>query len=377
MDCMGIYVHIPFCVKKCNYCDFLSWPLKGETEQDRYTGSLVQEIGMARQILPENCPVDSVFVGGGTPSILTLKNLEKIFSALDRNFSLEPSAEITIECNPGTCCRTKFQEYRKFGINRISFGVQSADQAELHTLGRIHSFEDAVSSFDDARAAGFDNINIDLMSAIPGQTLPGYKETLRKVLVMEPEHISAYSLIIEEGTPFYERYRDTPPVDEETDRQMYSLTKEMLRECGYERYEISNYARSGYECRHNLKYWSGGDYIGFGVGASSKIAGVRYKNETDPERYADCIRHGESVARQEEILSREDEMSEFFILGLRKTDGVSEEEFEARFLLRADSVYGNQIRKFVENGLLSRKEGRIYLTERGMDISNYVLCEFL
>lgn len=215
------------------------------------------------------------------------------------------------------------------------------------------------------------------MSAIPGQTVESYEKTLHEILRLEPEHISAYSLIIEEGTYFYEQYQDTPPVDEETDRKMYSLTKKLLARYGYERYEISNYAKKGYSCRHNLKYWSDGDYIGFGIGAGSKIANVRYKNETGINRYIEGIRDGTGVAKEEEILDREAQMSEFFILGLRKTAGISLKEFAERFLEDADSVYGKQIRKFLHNGLLIQDGGRLYLSDRGLDLSNYVLCEFI
>lgn len=385
MDPIGIYIHIPFCIRKCRYCDFLSW-VAGEEEQNRYTEYLVREINRMelfhRQDGGEDREeaahtVDSVFIGGGTPSLLSLENMERIMAAVSDRFQLDPSAEVTLECNPGTADFSRFRTYRELGVNRLSIGVQSAVDEELGLLGRIHSFEEAKTSFLLARKAGFTNINVDLMSAIPGQTVESYEKTLHEILRLEPEHISAYSLIIEEGTYFYEQYQDTPPVDEETDRKMYSLTKKLLARYGYERYEISNYAKKGYSCRHNLKYWSDGDYIGFGIGAGSKIANVRYKNETGINRYIEGIRDGTGVAKEEEILDREAQMSEFFILGLRKTAGISLKEFAERFLEDADSVYGKQMRKFLHNGLLIQDGGRLYLSDRGLDLSNYVLCEFI
>lgn len=382
---IGIYIHIPFCIRKCRYCDFLSWAA-GEEEQNQYTGYLVREIGMMELFHRQGSesdredahPVaDSIFIGGGTPSLLSLENMERIMTAVSDHFQIAPSAEVTLECNPGTADFSKFMAYRELGINRLSIGVQSAVDEELARLGRIHSFEEAKASFRFAREAGFTNINVDLMSAIPGQTVESYGKTLHKILCMEPEHISAYSLILEEGTPFYEQYQGIPPVDEETDREMYSLTKELLARHGYERYEISNYAKKGYSCRHNLKYWSDGDYIGFGIGASSKIANVRYKNKTERKWYETGIRSGMGVAEEEEVLDRAAQMSDFFILGLRKTAGISLKEFAERFLQDADSVYGKQIRKFLHNGLLIQEGERLYLSERGLDVSNYVLCEFI
>lgn len=382
---IGIYIHIPFCVKKCKYCDFLSWAA-GEEEQDRYTEALVQEISMAELVHRQgiggdengaDLTVDSLFIGGGTPSLLSLENMERILGAVSDRFRIDPSAEITIECNPGTAVVSKFSAYRELGINRLSIGVQSAVEEELRQLGRVHSFREAKDSFLLARKAGFTNINVDLMSAIPGQTVESYRRTLQEILSLEPEHISAYSLILEEGTFLYEQYRGISPVDEETDREMYSLTKELLARYGYERYEISNYAKKGYSCRHNLKYWSGGDYIGFGIGASSKIGGVRYKNKTVMKQYEERIRNRKGVADEEEVLDKAAQMSEFFILGLRKTAGISLKEFAEHFQEDADTVYGKQIRKFLQSGLLLREGERLYLSDRGLDLSNHVFCEFI
>lgn len=320
---------------------------------------------------------DTVFIGGGTPSILPVEHMERIFEALSERFRLSEDAEITVECNPGTAGKEVFQAYRSIGINRVSFGFQSVIDDELKKLGRIHTAAEAEEAFWLARKSGFDNINIDLMSAIPGQTLDSYRTTLGAVLALDPEHISAYSLIIEEGTPFYAEYEEKPPVDEDTDRAMYAMTKDLLAEGGYRRYEISNYAKERFSCRHNLKYWSGVDYIGFGLGASSKIGNVRYKNETDIRTYTEKVQKGENITCIEEVLQPEDEMAEFFILGLRKTEGVSRSEFAARFSENDMDRYGDLLCQCEKEGLLAFSGDRIAFTDRGLDVSNCVLCRFL
>lgn len=374
---IGIYIHIPFCVRKCNYCDFLSFPAENKCQR-QYVDCLIKEI----QEFPRNqfrtcVEADTVFVGGGTPSILTARQMERIFCALRECIPISEQAEITIECNPGTATYDKFCAYQRMGINRISFGVQSAVEEELERLGRIHTFSEAVSSFWLARKAGFKNINIDLMSAIPGQTLSSYRHSLEQIVALSPEHISAYSLIVEEGTPFYEKYRKKPPVDEDTDREMYALTKEFLSQHGYERYEISNYAKSGYECQHNLKYWSGKDYVGFGIGASSRIKNIHYKNESDFLKYKEKIQTNKPTVYVEEKMDICAEMLEFILLGLRKIEGISRTEFRNRFSRDIVERYGEVIRKFEQEELLTVQGDRIAFTDRGLDISNYVLCEFL
>ncbi len=372
----GIYIHIPFCVRKCSYCDFLSWQA-GEDEREEYVRNLVREIGLSNRWFPEITQVDSVFIGGGTPSILSASQIHCICEALYRRFTIQEGCEFTIECNPGTADRHTFDACLGMGINRISFGVQSTEETELRLLGRIHTYEEAERSFQEAREAGFQNINIDLMSGIPGQNMVSYERTLDRILHLEPEHISAYSLIIEEGTPFYDRYRDEPPVDEETDRQMYMITKERFSECGYHRYEISNYARSGSACRHNLKYWSGGEYVGFGIGASSRVGNIRYRNADDPAEYIRRVQQEKRTADPEELLDREAQMSEFFFLGLRRTQGVDLTEFERLYGASAFDIYGRQIRKLMESGLLRQQGAWLHLTDYGLDVSNMVFCEFV
>ena len=314
---LELYIHIPFCVRKCAYCDFRSAPA-GREVQAQYVDRLLEEIREAAP-LTEDYEVVSAFFGGGTPSILPKEEIGRVMELLHRQFDWKADAEVTIEANPGTVDGRKLDAYRSFGINRISFGLQSADNEELQKLGRIHTWEQFLESYEAARTAGFTNINVDLMSALPGQTRKSWQETLQKVLVLNPEHISAYSLIIEEGTPFYEKYADhpelLPPEDEE--RQMYYDTKRILSEQGYERYEISNYARKGYACRHNLGYWSRRDYKGFGLGASSLLNSVRSTVQEDLTEYL----RG-NFAGSNEHLSEQDIREEYFFLGLRKMEGV-------------------------------------------------------
>lgn len=446
---LEIYIHIPFCVRKCAYCDFLSAPA-GREQRERYVQVLIKEIQIGMPISAsalsermecvkrEEYIVTSVFFGGGTPSILPASEIARIMEALREMFCFSEICEITIECNPGTLRladaasqKERLEAYLACGINRISFGLQSADNTELAILGRIHTWETFLDSYEAARAAGYKNINIDLMSALPGQTAESWENTLRQILMLAPEHISAYSLIIEEGTPFYQKYHEDDILrangeqplylpSEEEERRMYVLTEQLLGEAGYEHYEISNYARPGFACRHNIGYWRGTEYMGFGLGASSLIryrrkqsgdlaqrslGSVRCQNPTEAAAYEELIRErwrtavhgniqsasdstmlhpcaakessGEEHDGDYEILSAEDEMSEFMFLGLRMLSGISEEEFSDRFHLPVDQVYADVIERMISPGLLKRQCGRISLTARGLDLSNQVMAEFL
>ena len=370
---MEIYVHIPFCIKKCDYCDFLSGP-SGSKEQEAYVKALLGEINAVTEGTGRS--VSSIFIGGGTPSVLDENFIGDILKTIRTKFSIQADAEITIEVNPGTADDRKLQAYRKYGINRLSIGLQSPDDRELKILGRIHNYDQFLRTYHSARKAGFDNINIDLMSAIPDQTYEGWIRNLRTAAELKPEHISAYSLIIEEGTPFFEKYRDNPPVDEDTDRKMYELTQQMLADRGYARYEISNYARPGFESRHNTKYWTGEDYLGVGLGASSKIGTFRLKNETGLRQYVSRLSRGETVASVEEILTKEDEQVEFFILGMRCMKGVSLRKYRERFGEDAFARYGKTIQKICDRGLAAREEDRLFLTAKGIDVSNLVFEMF-
>lgn len=466
---LELYIHIPFCVRKCAYCDFLSAPATQETMR-AYVDVLCREIlefPWAGQY-----EVSTVFFGGGTPSILPPELTEKILHAVHEKFDFvrggyersrggkrsvrqqdaddrleNPSGktfpygetgrisgqdqeigcaqelpEITIECNPGTADEKKLTAWRRMGINRLSLGLQSADNEELRCLGRIHTWEDFLATYHAARRAGFENINVDLMSALPGQTVSSWKRTLEKVLALKPEHISAYSLIIEEGTPFYDRYREDARrreagepcrelPSEEEEREMYRLTEQYLQEAGMYRYEISNYALPGYECRHNCGYWKRTEYAGFGLGAASLLSqqeavscgpegssraalgwcrtidagrdemqprtvslkNYRSKNPEDLDAYLAYDFSG----RQVEELSRRDQMEEFMFLGLRMTKGVSERVFEETFGIPIGQVYGAELEKLEGQKLLCRKNGRIFLSPRGTDLANYVMAEFL
>lgn len=371
---LSLYLHIPFCVRKCRYCDFLSGPRKKE-EQERYLACLIREIRREAAAF-EDCRVETVFVGGGTPSLLPPEWMERILMTVHDHYRMAEDCEITMEANPGTISRENLGMLFKMGVNRLSIGLQSAVDAELAELGRIHTFSDFLSTYEAAVMSGFSNINVDLMSGIPLQSEESYRQTLDQVLALGPAHISAYSLIIEEGTYFYE-HRPVLP-DEEMDRLLYKMTNDILKERGYHRYEISNYARKGCECRHNLVYWKRGEYAGFGLGAASLIDNVRYHNSEDFETY---IRQGGNCREEKTVLSVPEQMEEFMFLGLRLTRGVSGLEFWKAFGKTIHEVYPGILERLMGQGLLCRKEmegdERFFLSSLGLDVSNRVMSEFL
>ena len=377
----GLYVHIPFCVSKCVYCDFLSAAPENDLQIKKYISSLAEEIRSRAQRIPYDLKrTDSVFFGGGTPSLIPAGELFSLMKVIKREFEVRENAEITIECNPGTVSKDALYIYKEAGINRISFGLQSANDKELELLGRIHRFGDFEKSFEFARAAGFDNINVDLMSAIPGHRLGIFKETLRRVVGMRPEHISCYSLILEEGTYLYENEDSFPPFpDEDTEREMYAEARDFLKANGYRQYEISNFARKengrSFECRHNLGYWDRAVYFGFGTGAASFDGKVRYKNISDISEY--MAAKDKEDRKKRECLSREDAMSEFMFLGLRKTKGISAQAFRESFGVGVEEIYGEVIKTQVEEGLIYETKEGYALTERGVDVSNAVLAEYV
>ena len=447
---LEIYIHIPFCVKKCDYCDFLSDRADRKTKEE-YVDALIKEIELSKNVL-NGYEVDSIFFGGGTPSILESHLFECIMNAVKKYANINENAEITIECNPGTLTREKLEVYKKTGVNRLSIGLQSANDDELKSIGRIHTWQEFLDNYRISRECGFDNINIDLMSALPGQTISSYNETLEKVVALNPKHISAYSLIVEEGTIMYDRVneaalqgKDILP-DEDTEREMYYMTKNILEENGYHRYEISNYSKEGMECRHNVGYWQRKNYIGFGIGAASLLENERYYNISDLNKYIAFIneiyncednmdemtafqygseemmdylfededdyefennnqqsREDESVFEEKiyrkksdndtdfdtdynrlgsihkniERLSKNDQMEEFMFLGLRMMEGVNKTKFETLFNKKIENVYGNVLEKLTQEKLLKTENDNIKLTERGIDVSNVVLSEFL
>lgn len=447
---LGIYIHIPFCVHKCIYCDFLSSPADVHTRK-QYVRALINEIYLTREgkcankliknvsqgdntsyedmeeqavngltsdyalydtvcmadyektIMQEDISgcvddiksenghiVTSIFIGGGTPSAIDAEDISDILDAVRKNYNVSDKAEITIECNPGTMDKKKAVIYRKAGINRISFGLQSTDNNELRMLGRIHTYEHFMESYKIAREAGFDNINIDLMSALPGQTMESFKAVLEKALSLGAEHISVYSLIVEEGTRLSDNIDSFPPIpSDDEDRQMYYMTKEMLSSYGYEQYEISNYAQKGYECKHNLKYWERCDYLGFGIGAASLYGGRRYTNISDIGRYMDVLAEITNaldksyvnellqIRTDMEELSKEDEMSEYMFLGLRKTKGIDITDFKEEFGTDIKDIFGEAIEDNIARGLLIHDGNCLYLSKRGIDISNTVMSDFI
>lgn len=402
---LAIYLHIPFCVRKCLYCDFLSAPASADRIEN-YVNLLLREIQAAAdggQL--QDYEAATVFMGGGTPSLLAASQIETILCKLRAVIPVRADAEITMEMNPGTVTKEKLADLKRIGINRISIGVQSLQDDELVLLGRIHRAAEVYRLWEWTEQLQFRNRSLDLMSGIPGQTQESFRDTLEKAAALGPEHISAYSLIVEEGTPFYAMYPNGA-VDEEADRQLYALTKEVLKKHGYERYEISNYARDSYACRHNLTYWTRGEYLGFGLGAASLMNDVRFRNAGDFAEYErdivvrearaadsgkgyepesggiikeahECSGDTAPAYAEWEVLSVKERMAETMFLGLRMTKGVSERAFYEQFGRSLYEVYGSVIEKHRKNGLLKQKDGFFFLTEYGLDVSNYVMADFL
>lgn len=377
---LELYIHIPFCVKKCSYCDFLSAPATEQTKE-AYMAALFAEIGGRAKDYKDRI-VTSVFIGGGTPSLLSGDSIRQLMEHIREGFSLASDVEITMEVNPGTVTTEKLTAFYAAGINRLSIGMQSAQEQELKILGRIHDFDGFCQVYREAVEAGFTNINVDVMSGLPGQTLASYKDTLEKVLRLEPmpQHISAYSLIVEEGTPFAAMADrgELPLPEEDTERAMYEETIEVLAGYGFHRYEISNYALDGYECRHNVGYWIRRDYLGFGIGAASLIGNVRFQNGRDLNAY---LAHPLACREEQQSLTTQEQMEETMFLGLRLIRGVSYPEFARCYGQTLEEVYGEVIARNVADGLLTVREDetgrRLMLTGRGLDVSNYVMAQFL
>lgn len=382
---LELYIHIPFCVRKCAYCDFLSAPADKDTI-DAYVTALVRDIRMHKD-MADDYQVSSIFVGGGTPSLLDVSQISKIFMAIQDTFSVADDAEITIECNPGAVDAGRIRRYRELGINRVSIGLQSTLNYELKSIGRIHTYTQFLDTYYLFRNEGFENINIDLMSALPNQGIDSYEESLERVIRLKPEHISAYSLILEEGTPLKDRIEKelekgirTLPTEED-ERQMYELTEKMLQSAGYVHYEISNYAKPGKECRHNIGYWERVPYLGLGLGASSLIEETRFKRPENLKEYINILSADpvdqKKLQTEVQKLSKRNQMEEFMFLGLRMIEGVSRKEFEENFGHTLEDVYGRVIRDLSSKGLIDVTRKGIRLTKRGVDVSNYVMSEFL
>lgn len=383
MKRVGIYIHIPFCARKCNYCDFYSLA-SGEDEKKSYIEALKREIKEVSKKVNADYRVYTIYIGGGTPSIIKADYIKEVLDVIRSHFKFYKDdfyPEITIECNPKTVDMDKLSIYKEAGINRISLGLQSTDNDELKLLGRIHTYEDFLESYEMVRKSGFKNVNIDLMSAIPNQKIETYEKSLNEIIRLGPEHISSYSLIIEEGTPFFKKYSENAPLfselpSEDEDREMYALTSEKFSKAGYERYEISNYAKEGFYSRHNTSYWDRVPYLGFGAGASSFFENERYKNMANLKEYIE--KAGIEDIREEIIkLNLNDAMSEFMFLGLRKVVGVSKSEFKSNFTFCVEEIFGENIKKYINNKLLIDNGEFLRLSDRGLDISNYVISDFL
>lgn len=406
---LELYIHIPFCVRKCEYCDFLSFTADERMQAD-YVHALLEEIRFYGERAKEYL-VATVYVGGGTPSWLDGGLMLAVLNQVRKSFRVAEDAEISVECNPGTVTAAKLDRYRRAGVNRLSVGLQSCDNGELKLLGRIHTYEQFLKTYELARNAGFSNINVDLISGLPYQTAERFADTLQQVIRIRPEHVSAYTLSIEKGTPFYERYkfdavrqeaglRTQVLPDEDEAFRIYKLTQRVLKKAGYEQYEISNYSRPGYACRHNIGYWTRENYLGMGLGASSLIENVRYANTAEIYEYMDlCSRlawlpaeafdadteqgrpqgafFGSSLHLSADVLSCREQMEEFMFLGLRMTDGVTRASFEKNFGMPVDAVYRDVLHELRDMGLLLLAEGRVFLTERGMDLANYCMAKFL
>ena len=385
---LELYIHIPFCKKKCEYCDFLSGPANAR-EVSEYMKALRKELLMWAAAAG-NHTVSSVFIGGGTPTILPTGEVEELMRVIFRNYHVSEQAEISIEANPGTVSLEQLKAYVACGINRISIGLQSTDEDLLKRLGRIHSYEDFLMAFQMARMAGFRNINVDLISGIPGQSLSDWEDSLKKITLLRPEHISAYGLIIEPGTRFHDKYAADEkrreagyePMflpSEELERQMYQLTGEMLEAKGYRRYEISNYARAGKVCIHNQGYWKREEYLGFGIGAASLFRETRWSNTRNKNSYVNYIAREEFPLEEESLekLSPAAQMEEYMFLGLRMMEGIQRSDFEKSFGHSLEGIFGDRLIRLQKEGLLEMEEGRIRLSEKGIDLSNYVFSQFL
>ncbi|MDC4250285.1 radical SAM family heme chaperone HemW [Clostridium perfringens] len=376
MDKISLYIHIPFCAQKCLYCDFPSFARKDHLRK-AYIEALNKEIISLRE-KHNNLEINTIFIGGGTPSVLEADELECLLKEVAK-LNMAKDIEYSMECNPGNLTEEKLEVMKKYGVNRISMGLQAKQDNLLKGLGRIHNYKTFKENFLLAKKVGFNNINVDLMFGLPNQRLNEWEETLREIISLDPAHISAYSLIIEEGTAFYNLYENDKlklPTEEE-ERKMYHLAKKILEENGFNQYEISNYAKEGKECRHNLAYWNMDNWIGVGSAAASYINGKRIKNISSVEEYINSINEkGEAV---EEIInnSKNDNMEEFMFMGLRKINGIDENEFKNRFSMNINDVYGEILNKYIGEGLLIRESGRIFLSEKGIEISNIIMADFL
>ena len=374
---LGLYIHIPFCVTKCKYCDFNSFKID-LNEKIKYLNYLGEEMKLYKEEI-KNREIDSVFVGGGTPSILNENEINILFEKIKENFNIKSNAEITMECNPGTFTLNKLKVMKKSGVNRLSIGLQAVQNHHLKYIGRIHTFEEFEKNYHDAKQMGFDNINIDLMYALPNQSREDWMESLEKVVKLNPTHISAYSLILEENTELFKMYErdEFNLLDENTDIEMYEYTIDYLKSHGYNQYEISNYAKDNFECKHNVLYWKCEEYVGIGASASGYFNGIRYNNICELDNYEKMILEGEKPIEWEEKLSIKDEIEESIFLGLRMNEGIQISDFKEKYNFDFEKEYKNEIEKLSKMELIEIDNNRMKLTQKGREISNSVFVEFI
>lgn len=377
MDNIGLYIHIPFCRQKCLYCDFPSFAGK-EGMMQAYVDALTAEIRSRGKEYSKK-KVISIFFGGGTPTTLEIPMLEQLMQAVFESWDVAEDAEITTEANPGTLDREMADALKKMGFNRLSMGVQAWQNRLLKELGRIHTIEGFLENYQAVREAGFANVNVDLMFALPDQTMADWQETVKNITALQPEHISAYSLIIEEGTPFFDRYEKglLEPASEDLDREMYHWAVDYLAEMGYEQYEISNFAKKGRQSCHNRIYWQAEEYLGMGLGSHSYMEGTRFHNSYDLQTYIKAKGDVSLLKEEIEVITETDALAEFMFLGLRLTEGVSFDRFRTHFGRELYEIYGTQVRELIDVGLLAEDATGIRLTRRGIDVSNVVFEKFL
>lgn len=375
---LGLYIHVPFCAQKCNYCDFNSYKIEEKNQKTDYLISIRKEMELYKEEF-KNKEFTSVFLGGGTPSILTPEELTTLMENIYSNFNIGKDAEITMECNPGTLDKVKLKAIKSLGINRLSMGLQVTQDHHLKYIGRIHTYEQFEKNYKDAIEVGINNINVDLMYSLPNQSFDEWKETLNKIINLNPSHISAYSLILEEGTKFYDMYlnKEFELNDEEVDINIYNYTIDTLCKNGYHQYEISNYAKEGYECKHNIVYWKCDNYLGLGPGASGYINNYRYSNICDIKGYNKCLEYDKRPIEEKNILSKKDEMEEFIFMGLRMNKGINLDEFYKRFNIDFKHRYNDILGKLKNLNLIIEQNNNIILTQRGREISNTVFVEFI
>jgi len=376
---IALYIHFPFCLQKCRYCSFNSIPIpQNDLQVTRYLQALEREIALYASCC-QNESLSSIYLGGGTPTVLTADSLCQILFCCRENFAFSPEIEITIEANPGTVTEEMLQLLREAGVNRLSLGVQSFQPAELQLLGRSHTVSDVYAAYDAARKAGFDNVNLDLIYALPGQSLQTWRDNLCSAIQLDPDHLSIYGLSLERDTPLahdLERGK-LEPCSEEMQISMWEETASIVAEAGFIRYEISNYARPGKACRHNITYWENKPYLGVGAGAHGYYGHVRYGNEEGIQKYIEMVEKGEFPRAFEEHQTQKEEMVDTIIMGLRLTKGLSRLDFTRRFGCSFESLYEKQLRKMVEDGLMGISDEAIFLTDRGRILSNYVFSCFV